>query len=497
MSDNIELSENLPLPFDSKKQGALVGWCIRDRTFMEFTTTTIHADWFASPLHSKIYAAIKWLRNKYHRGVTATELYKLERWNQEDGKTQVRIQEMIKECLELTKHFQLEILRDEIDQWIQTQILAKSLETSVKLYNETKIQEARTRLENGLIQMKTASFKFGTNIGFLPGQERTSLESTDRLNNAPHIFPFGIEFLDDALIGIRPKDVIILGAPTGRGKTALAAAIALNAGGIGKRVHFFALEADEHEIERRIKYGFLADSFYQDQDRERVSISYDQWEAGRLEHVFARYEEQIKEPLNEKLKNINTLYRVSGSFDLQNLEHHLSSLAGNTDLIIIDHLHYIDTNSDNENAEFRNIIKTIRETALRFEIPVIVIAHLKKTQYVGKQVPLINRIDDFHGTSEISKMATVCIMLSQADESFEVDENGEPKSLPSYVQPTFMQIGKNRKNGGITRFCALINYDSIRNKYADTYRLGKLSNANTVWEPVPVDRLPDWAKSAR
>ena len=67
-------------------------------------------------------------------------------------------------------------------------------------------------------------FAFGD--GFQSLGERLLGERQERMDQRPHMLSFGVHFLDCSLKGILPTDLIILGAKTGHGKTALATLIA-------------------------------------------------------------------------------------------------------------------------------------------------------------------------------------------------------------------------------------------------------------------------------
>ncbi len=72
----------------------------------------------------------------------------------------------------------------------------------------------------------------------------------------------------------------MLGAKTGIGKTALATITALHNCQQGKRVHYFALEAEEREIERRMKFQIIADLYDQDGKFYRSAVVADVGSAG-------------------------------------------------------------------------------------------------------------------------------------------------------------------------------------------------------------------------
>jgi len=83
------------------------------------------------------------------------------------------------------------------------------------------------------------------------------------------------------------------------------------------------------------------------------------------------------------------------------------------DLIIIDHLHYIQLERDNENKELGEIMRELKTMTDIIKKPVILVSHTKK--------PPVNQPDyipteyDLYGSSNVAKEATTIIMISKCD----------------------------------------------------------------------------------
>lgn len=315
---------------------------------------------------------------------------------------------------------------------------------------------------------------------------RVVTERTQRLENAKDVLPFGVKFLDAALGGIVKSDVIVIGAKTGVGKTELSRYIAMYNAVRGKRVHFLALEAEVNEIEQRTKYNVLADMVYHDKSispMDRLRLNYMDWYMGRLDDMTKRHEATVDKILAEQLTKLHTLYRVS-DFTVKQLEEKFDEIANETDLVVIDHLHYIDTPDPNENRGYKVIIKRVRDLALNLGKPVIVVAHLRKSD--RHRPTLVPETDDFHGTSDIPKMATKAIMLAPARDQ----PSGARHIWNTYIAPV-----KCRIEGGRAKYVALVPFDATTNSYQDTFVLGQIINNGTEFEPLEHDKLPAWARS--
>ena len=184
--------------------------------------------------------------------------------------------------------------------------------------------------------------------GFKSAAERLRGEEEDRRRLVSRSLKFGVRFLDDALAGILPHDLILVGAYTGAGKTALVSLIAQENVRAGKRVHYFALEAEPNEIERRLKYRALVDRFYADHrvtPDEKDRLNYRDWYWGRLDDVLGRYESDVEDWGATESATLSTYYRGT-SFTGDELERLFRAIQDQTDLVILDHLHYVDTDGE-------------------------------------------------------------------------------------------------------------------------------------------------------
>lgn len=493
------------LAFEKDKQEAIFGWCMRDAKFCEQCSHAVKPEWFTSTYVGKMYSALMKYYAKYARVPKMVELLQSRILEQEDIADRNRMQEIFAHAVKMTERYALDALRDEMTGWMHSVIFYQGMKSAATAYNAKKVDDAWKVTEDSLLLKATSSFEDGTNRGFEEAAAHLVNEAEIRMEESTRIIKYGVSYLDEALGGINPSDVIVLGAPTGRGKTQLAATIALYNAQLGKRVHYFALEAEDGEIERRVKYAALSEAFYKDPKREKVEINYRMWRMGQVEAALSKYEQAVADQVLKDLGNLKTLYRTSGTFDLKALEKNLLKIVGQTDLVIIDHLHYVDTDGDDENSSYKRVIKIVRDMALKHRVPIIVIAHLRKNQ-VFKNPPIVNNIDDFHGTSDVPKIATVCIMIGPKpfkrpkDTTEAVEGMGtaaiEKKAKKAFLIPTYMRIVKYRLDSDVTRYCALIDFDRRKGRYAETYKLGRLVSGDTEWIGLPEDEKPFWSTSA-
>lgn len=328
--------------------------------------------------------------------------------------------------------------------------------------------------------LKELTFDFG--INFKSAGERVKGEHVERVERGKNEIPYYHGFLDDLLRGISQNDLIVLGAETGAGKTEFARSVAAANARSGRRVYYFALEAEEREIERRTKFQILIEIAARNGFREWDRVNYPDWYRGKLEDVFGEHNEAADRQFALEYANLHTYYRGS-KFDHEDIKRLFLAIQSDAELIVLDHLHYVDIEDENENRGFKNTVKMIRDVALGIGRPVILIVHLRKRDMRSKAI--VPDIEMVHGSSDIAKICTRAIMLAPA------------RSMPNaktHLSNTFFYVPKDRV-GGATGLVALCAFDRNTRSYSSRYTLGRMSADGSEFEPLE-GNLPRWAKNA-
>jgi len=304
----------------------------------------------------------------------------------------------------------------------------------------------------------------------------------DRAFTKKETLSFGVNFLDRALIGICKNDLIVVTAPTGSGKTELVSKIAESNIMAEKRVLFFALEAEEDEILSRTTYRVAANIFW----KELNSIPnkfprYSDWYHGTSDPGFRKYAELAKKKMEPYVENINYIYREK-ELTIKNFEQIVGIHKDSTDLIIVDHLNYFDTDDTNEIRAISDVMKGLRDTALIYGIPIILVCHMRKKDNRLKK--LVPDIDDIHGTSNIAKIATKVILVSK--------EIRPEKRINKFLSPTYFRIGKYRVDGDVIRYVGLVNFNVQKNDYDENFDLGFLNYEETEFNEIKIEDRPTW-----
>lgn len=307
-----------------------------------------------------------------------------------------------------------------------------------------------------------------------------------RLENAARALTYQVAFLDDIVRAILPHDLILIGAPTGAGKTDMATSIALANAQSERKVAYFALEAEPLEIEQRVKYAWLSREAYRRNIEGHNEISFVEWLLGNCEHVLGgALDAEANQWMLNHLGSLRTFYRGE-HFDVADLRNAIEVVHRDAELIVVDHLHYVDAEDDRD--EYRaqgELVKAIRDMSIQFGRPFIVVAHLRKRDQ--RQRSIIPTIDDFHGSSNITKVATQVITIERA---FSIEA---PKW---YLAPTYMAVVKDRR-AGTTGLVALTYFDRRTRCYSDEYTLGRLTKGGTAWEQLKPGDRPGWARGHR
>lgn len=318
---------------------------------------------------------------------------------------------------------------------------------------------------------------------FHKASESAHSELLARSTLPTNVLRFGVDYLDDAMRGIFPDDVVLLGAPSGAGKTQLCCNIAYANLLDGKRVHYIALEASEFEIERRLKYPMVLERFLSDPDRPKLAerITYPEWLMGKYVNELKKYEDESAKTFEKSFSSLNLHYKQE-KFDIKKLIDSILYCADDTDLILIDHVHYFDFDDDNENRAIKEIAKTVRSLAIENQKPIILVAHLRKRDRYNDE--LVPGLDEFHGSSDLYKIATKVVTVSP----------GQPTDDGLYE--TFFRIPKNRIDGGVTRFIGRELFSPKRGSYEPgRYQVGWSSQTRKEgFSMVDAGRVPDWAR---
>lgn len=311
-------------------------------------------------------------------------------------------------------------------------------------------------------------------------------ERTERAEFSGKALNYHHPFLDDCLRAILPHDLVLLVAPSGLGKTELALAIAMENAKKEYRVGYFALEAEPRELERRTKFAWLSAEVYRRNHARKHELNYVDWLLHRCEDLIGpELDEQADRAMHALFGSLWTYYRGE-KFTQQTIREQIEKWHHQFDLIVVDHLHYVDADDDaNENRAMQETVKTIRDVSLRIGKPVLVVAHLRKREQRLKQ--LMPHLEDVLGSKHITNICTQVITLERATGI---------EASKWWLSPTFMSVLKDRR-AGAPPFVALTHFDRRTRRYEANYTLGRVIKSGTEWDPLKPGDAPSWATCHR
>lgn len=476
------------LAFSSEQQGAILAHALREpKVFELLDKLGTTKDWFEKQSHAlgDLYSYIESFRKTFKKNPISFEEVI------DSIKDELIVKAAAKRVADFCEKqyglYQWEVLETKLNSWAIARLLKTTTQEIAVKFNEGKQQEAQDLFKRGVLELQKQECLTGASRGtFISAAERVKLEKASRLEESDRILPIGISYLQDSLNGILPSDVVLLGADSGVGKTEAARILACH---VTKEkqlpVHFFALEAEENEIERRIVYGLMG-GWYKD-DHVNIPegmISYKNYRYNRLDNEFAPYEKRAWDFFEKEYKFLQTHYGIVTS---KELEQKVYEVKNESALIIVDHLHYMDL-GENENYEMTKLVKGIKETNLALKLPFLLLCHINKSnkKFNARLVPAK---EDFHGSSNIFKISTQAIMLSRA-------YNFISTSGKCAGTPTFIRVVKARVDGGATYHVGIGFFNTYTNSYSENYTVGHLSADESKWTPS-FGKWPHWANEDR
>ena len=248
--------------FSEFKQLAIFGWCLKDKTFATQLLGALKPEWFSSSHISKLFKVAQKSWHTLHRLIEVEELKTSDLWEKEDPRDVAKCMDLLDKAIKATEKYGVDILSNEMTRFIHGAVFQQGVQKAVDLFNNQEVDAAWKAIEETYVTKTTVTFEDGQNRGFRDSQDLIVEEERERIEQSKQLMSYGVKYLDDALGAIIPNDLIVLGAKTGAGKTSLAQSIALHVAQTHP-VHYFALEAENYEIERRIKYGMVSKAFYE------------------------------------------------------------------------------------------------------------------------------------------------------------------------------------------------------------------------------------------
>lgn len=489
--------------FSADQQLALLGHAITDQKIFEVAQMLgVSGDWFFNPNQKSVWEALSAFENQHRRHPSLTELKSMPAFVNDDPRIILARITALGLSLEGKDRVGFDSIVPELREWAKGQRFVEAMQEADRKYTNKDVAAAYKIISDLNADLDRLD-QGGLSVRYQDAFTRACEERAERVEQSGTTLTYGVSYLNEATGGISKNELVVIGAKTGVGKTQLVTQIAASNALRGVRVALFALEAEKYEIERRIKFGLLSRRYRLAVSSGEIAdpkpIDYRSWRQGRYEDVMGPWDGVVNQMIATQYKTLSTIYRSGGEYSMRELERDILRIAPTTDLIIVDHLHYIDTEGENENHEVTQIMKTLRDLALVLGKPIILVAHMRKTLGGRKNAPLVPDVEDFHGSGNIIKIATTAIILAPCfaiefgsirPDSF-YDDPTIRQHVTETLWPTYVRIAKFRLDGAITRHCAVSFFDSALGSYRPEYAVGRLVSGDCHWEPEKF--RPYWA----
>jgi len=198
----------------------------------------------------------------------------------------------------------------------------------------------------------------------------------------------GYDAIDKLTKGFVPGEISVIAGRTSHGKSALALNMAVNIAKNGTTVLFVTLEMTKKEI------------------------------GSRIYHVY-----------QDSLIKLPILFQLQDELDWQSVDGLIKTAKKNgAEIVFIDHIHYFSREIEHAVESLSNITKEIKKNAIRHNIPIVVMSHVRKSG--TKSAALDN--DELKGSSSIAQDADIVLFVHR------------DKDIPDKIA---VQITKNRNRG--------------------------------------------------
>lgn len=189
----------------------------------------------------------------------------------------------------------------------------------------------------------------------------------------------GFPSIDEQTLGLVGGELIIVAGQTSRGKTLLSMNIANNVAKTGKTILFITLEMTHAELTSR--YMFVNGGSRTDDFAEVAA---------------------------------NTLFQANDELDWKDIDGLIQNAREelDVDLVVIDHLHYFTRELQNVAEDLGRITKEFKKNAIRYNIPIILISHVRK---MAKDEQLSG--ESLRGSSLIAQDADIVLLVDRDPET--------------------------------------------------------------------------------
>lgn len=278
----------------------------------------------------------------------------------------------------------------------------KAAQSVIEKFQRDPTLDIQAELAQALIAMQDPPHekRGGWMADLLPGY-LDEVEATWAGQDTPNFVPTGINGLDSLLRGgMRPGELVIVGARSGMGKTAFALQLATNAARRGKRVVIFSAEQTAPALLRRASAGFtgvpatLIDKF--------GPAGHPNLERQRQAYLQAVRQEMIYLPIY-----IDDTSRPTVAYMMDKARR-----LGDIDLVIFDYLGLANDGLNanaSPNEKMSKVANDLMMMAKELRIPVLALSQLNRS--VEQAKPYVPSLSNLRDSGQIEANAHIVLLL--------------------------------------------------------------------------------------
>lgn len=250
----MEETQLQPLPFSKAKQEALVGHLLTDQRFFTVARQLIPPSILLDPLLSRAWAAALSFAAAWGRLPTDLELRESTDLQKMEAGGRTKVYAAIARARAATQSYGLEVLREELDDWLHGAIWRRGIEESSRLFNKGNFRAALTLTKKAFQDIESTSFQATPEVDFSDPIRFCAQQEVD----VTRALTFGCTAMDRLLLpsgtagGLLPGDMTVLLAPVNIGKTTAMITTAIANVVRGKSVLFLSHEGRSADLQEKM-----------------------------------------------------------------------------------------------------------------------------------------------------------------------------------------------------------------------------------------------------
>lgn len=263
--------------------------------------------------------------------------------------------------------------------------------------------------EEKLKVLKTMAEYDGRDKVITAEQAKKLLEEEER-----QLYKSSIPTLDNLLEGFETGDLVVISAPTKHGKTSLCQTLTQNFEDDDVKTLWFS-----YELQRRSFLNNFGEDIPNFTLPQELSDSSTEWLEQRIVEAKAKYGVKI---------------------------------------VFIDHLHYLlsldQAAGTNVSLLIGGIMRELKKLAVKWDVVIFLIAHMKKTSFDGEEI----KMSDVRDSSFISQESDVTLLMRRLKDA----------EMENFTNKTKLKVAANRRTGK-TGIVPLIYHDNKFHEYTEDY----------------------------